>query len=158
MTRRLALTVSIFLASAASAFAQTHPQGHPQGSPHDPASHQPMDPALHAALHALMHGSWTGTISSPDGMSSKIDLAVGIDKQGNMTLTMRSAKPLRTGAATHVKIDDGTLRWAQDVAGITCKATAAAASAATDGAESTLKGTMACPDREMTFALHKIKG
>lgn len=157
MKRILALTVSFCLAGAAAALAQTHPQTHAQGRPHDASGHDPLDPSQHAAMHALLHGNWTGTSSSPGALSRKLDLAVATDKLGNVTLKMKADRPIRAGAASRVALDGNTLHWTQDVSGAPCQATAVL-SAATPLVPDTMKGSMACEQREITFELQKTKG
>jgi hypothetical protein len=49
------------------------------------------------------------------------------------------------------------LQWTQDLAGTSCKATAVV-STATSLAPETIKGKMACEDRQMTFSLRKKTG
>src|SRR5437899_3054047 len=106
MIRKLALTVSLFVAGAGLVLAQTHPPSHPQGQPHDPAEHAALDPSQHAAMHALL-GSWKGTSSSIEGVPNGLDLTVATDKLGNVTLEMRTDQPVQFGAARHVAIEGG---------------------------------------------------
>jgi hypothetical protein len=157
MIRSLALTVSFSLAAAGLALAQTHAPSHAQGRPHDSSDHAAVDPSQHAAMHALMHGNWTGVSISRAGMSRKLDLIVANDKRGNLTLRMTTEQPVRVGSAKHVNLEGRTLTWTQDYSGAPCKATAVV-SAATDLVPETLKGTMACHQGEITFALQKTKG
>jgi len=160
MIRRLAMLLALVTAGFVPALAQTQTQTHPphpQGRPHDPAAHPPMDPALHAALHAQFHGSWTGTVTSPDGVSTKLHLAVANDKQGKLTLKVSADRPMKTGPATNVTFDPQGLHWTQAIAGASCKATAVVEAAAHHGPEA-MKGTMACAHGEIPFALQKTKG
>lgn len=157
MIRSLALTVSFFVAGAGPVLAQTHPPSHPQGRPHDPAGHTAPDPSQHAAMHALLLGSWKGTSSSNESVPKALDVTVATDKLGNVTLKMKTDQPVPFGAARHVAIEGGTLRWTQDVSGNACKATAVL-SAATPLDPETMKGSMACEHDEITFTLQKTKG
>ena len=95
MIRSLALTVPFFVGGAGLALAQTHPPSHPQGRPHDPAGHTPLDPAQHAAMHAQLIGSWTGSLSAPSGVSKRLNLTVGNDKLGAMTLKISTRAETR---------------------------------------------------------------
>lgn len=155
MIRSLALTVCFFLACAGPALAQTHPQTHAQGHPHDQSGHDPLDPSEHAAMHALL-GNWTGTSSSPGAVSKRLNLAVAGDKLGNVTLKMKADLPIRVGAASSVALEGNTLHWTQDVSGTPCQATAVL-NAATPLVPETMKGSMACENGAITFALQKTK-
>ena len=157
MIRKLALTVSLVVACAGPALAQTHPPSHPQGRPHDPAEHRAPDPSQHAAMHALMHGTWIGASISHAGVSRKLDLIVANDKLGNVTLKMTTEQPVRVGSAKHVNLEGSTLTWTQDYSGAPCTATAVV-SAATELVPDMMKGTMACRQGEIAFALQKTKG
>ena len=139
------------------AFAQTqgHPP-HPGGRPHDPATHHPLDPAAHAALHALLHGSWSGDWSSTHATATKLELAVGTDRNGKPTLTIKTAGEMKAGAASEVAIDSHGLHWTQPLMDTSCKATAALEQSA-HHSPATMKGTMTCGTREMVFVLHKTK-
>jgi len=156
MTRTVALAVALLLGIAGIALAQTHPQTHPQGRPHDPASHPPMDPALHAAMHAALLGKWNGTSTPPGSASSKLDMVVAHDDQGNLTLKMQADGPISVGAATKIAIDGHGLHWTQIVSGAPCDATVVLSAASVQGPE-TIKGTMACGPREIPFTLQKTK-
>lgn len=156
MIRSLALTVSFCLAGAVPALAQTHPPDHAHGRPHG-AGHHPMDPSEHAAMHAVLLGNWTGTSSSFDAASRKLALAVAKDKRGNVTLKMKAEQPIRVGPSSRVAFESNTLHWTQVVSGTPCKATAVL-SPATPLVPETMKGSMACDDGEITFALQKTKG
>ncbi|HYT69139.1 MAG TPA: hypothetical protein VEL51_22140 [Vicinamibacterales bacterium] len=157
MIRSLGLTVCVLLAGAILALSQTHPPEHAQSRTHDHSGHIALDPAQHAAIHARLLGNWTGTSSFPGAVSRKLDLAVGHDKLGNVTLEMTAEPTVRVGAASKVAIDGGTLHWTQAVAGSECQATAVV-KAPTALRPETLKGTMACEQGEVTFALRKTKG
>lgn len=157
MIRSLALMVSLGLAGATPALAQTHLQSHAQGRPHGQSGHTPLDPAQHAAMHALFHGSWTGTSTSIEGVPTKLDLAVATDKQGKVALKMNADQSGRVGAASNVAFEGNSLQWVQTVSGTACKATAVV-SAATPLVPETMKGTMTCERGEITFALQKAKG
>lgn len=156
MTRNLALTVSLCLAGAAAALAQTHPVTHEQGRSHDSSDHSPVDPSQHAAMHALV-GNWTGTSSAPGASAHKLALAVATDKAGNMTLKMKADEPIRAGAATSVALEGNTLHWTQQVSGTPCQATAVV-TVATPHVPETMKGNMACGHGDITFELQKTKG
>ena len=154
MIRSLAMTVSLCLAGAAPALAQTHPPDHVR--PHGPGHHS-VDPSEYAALHALLHGNWAGTSSSPEAVSGKLALAVARDKRGILTLKMKADQPIRVGASSGVAVEGNTLHWTQVVSGAPCKVSAVL-SGSTPQAPDTMKGSMACRDREITFALQKTKG
>jgi hypothetical protein len=155
MIRSLALTVSFSVAGAGLALAQTHHPPHSQGRSHDASHHGPVDPAQHAAMHALVHGSWTGTSSSREGVSRKLDLSIAKDKRGNLTIAMTTEQPV--GSAKDVKVDGKTLTWTQDYSGGPCNATATLSPAGSRAAE-IMEGTLACQQGEITFALQKTKG
>ena len=158
MIRRAALVAAFVAAGFAPVLAQTqnppHPP-HPQGQPHDPASHPPMDPALHAALHARMVGNWSGTLTGVDAASTKLQVAIATDKQGQMTLKLVTDRALKAGAANEVALDGHGLHWTQALSGQSCKATATVEAAAAHHGADTMKGTMMCGQQEMTFALQK---
>src|SRR5438094_75730 len=119
MIRSLALTVSFCLVGAAPALAQTHPPDHAQGRPHvhDAGGHNPIDPSDHDAMHGVLVGNWTGTSSSLEGVSRKLDLAVASDKHGNVKLKMKAEQPIRIGASSSVALEGNTLHWTQLVSG-----------------------------------------
>ena len=156
MIRSLLVTVSVLLAGAAPALAQTHPGPHAGTHPHGPG-HIPPDPATHAALHALLHGSWTGTFWSPQGESGGLDLSITPDSLRAVTLKLSAAQPLRAGIASDFVMTADTLHWAQDLSGASCKATAVV-SPATATAPEVMKGKMACDNGELGFTLHKKTG
>lgn len=155
--RSLALTVSFCLAGAAPALAQTHPPDHAQGRPHDASGHNPIDPSDHDAMHGVLVGNWTGTSSSLEGVARKLDLTVAGDKRGNVKLKMKAEQPIRIGESSSVALEGNTLHWTQLVSGAPCRATAVV-SAATPPFPETMRGRMACENREITFALQKTKG
>jgi hypothetical protein len=160
MIRRVALIVSFAVASFVPTLAQTQTQTHPphpQGKPHDPADHKPMDPALHAALHARLHGTWTGMVTSSDGIASKLQMAIATDKQGKTTVKMTTDRSMKTGSATDVALDAQGLHWTQPISGASCKATAVLEAAAHHGPDA-MKGTLVCGHGEIPFALQKTKG
>lgn len=156
MTQRFALAVSLLLIGSVPALAQTHPADHPQGQPHDRSSHPAIDPQQHALMHGLLLGNWTGTLTSPDGSSTKLDLAAMNDRHGELTLKMASSRSKDVGAASDVVLDGHTLRWTQALSGKSCKASAVVTAQTAQTAEK-MKGTMACPEREVAFALEKTK-
>ena len=157
MIRSLALTASFCLCVGAPALAQ-HPANHAQGRPHDPAAHHyPMDAKQHDAMHALVHGRWIGASSFPGEIAPKLDVAVATDKAGKLTLKMKADEPIRVGTASKIALEGNTLHWTQEVAGVSCKATAVV-SPATAQASETMKGSMACEQGEIAFALQKTKG
>jgi hypothetical protein len=157
MIRSLALSASLCLVGAAPALAQSHPPDHAQGRPHHGAGHRPLDPSDHAAVHALLFGNWTGTSSSLEAASRELALVVAKDKRGNVTLKMKADQPIRMGASSSVAFEGDTIHWTQVVSGRSCKA-AAVLSAATPLVPETMKGSMACENGEITFALQKTKG
>jgi len=157
MIRSLALIVSFCLARAAPALSQTHPPEHGQGRQHDASGHSPVDPSEHEAMHGVLLGKWTGTSSSLEGVSRKLDLAVASDKRGNVKLKMKADQPIQLGASSSVVSEGNTLQWTQIVSGAPCKATAVV-SAATPVAPETKKGSRACQNGELTFARQKTKG
>jgi hypothetical protein len=75
MIRRLVLTAAFLVAGAMPVLAQTHSPPHAQAYPHGPGHVRP-DSATHAAMHALLHGSWTGTLSSHQGVWTGLDMSV----------------------------------------------------------------------------------
>jgi hypothetical protein len=157
MIRGLALTASFLLASAVPALAQTHPGSHAWPHAHSQSGHVPLDSARHAAMHALLLGSWRGTFSSPQGLSSGLEMSIAHDSLRNVTLRMSTDQPNRAGAASNVVIDGGRLHWTQDLSGASCKATAVL-NAPTPLVPNTMEGKMTCEDREMTFTLRRKTG
>jgi hypothetical protein len=156
MIRGLALTVSMLLVVTVPALAQTHSGSHARGYPHGPGHVRP-DSATHAAMHALLHGSWSGTLSSQHGVSSGLDMSVTHDSLRKVTLTMRTDRPIRAGAASDFAMNGDKLQWTQDLSGRSCKATAVLTTA-TAPAYETMSGKMACEDGEMTFLVRKKTG
>ena len=116
MIRGLALTASFLLAGAVPALAQTHSHSHTGTYSHPPGHIRP-DSGQHAAMHALLHGSWQGTLSSAQGVSSGLHLSVAHDSLRNVTLRMSTDQPLRAGAASNVMIDGAKLHWTQNLSG-----------------------------------------
>src|SRR5262245_3376636 len=153
MTHRFALAVSLLLAGSVPALAQTHP-AHPPGQPHDRSAHPAMDPQEHARMHGALLGNWTGTLTFPDGRSTKVDLTAANDSHGALTLTITSSQPNEVGAASGIVFEGQTLRWTQALSERACKASAVVAAKTAQVAE-TMKGTMKCPEREIAFALEK---
>lgn len=156
MVRRSALAVSFILVGAVPALAQTHPRPHDKGHPHGPGHVRP-DSAEHSALHALLHGSWTGTLRSPQGVSSGLDLSVVYDSLRIATVQLRADKSIRVGGASHFTVTGDKLQWTQDVAGASCKATAVL-NAATTLVAGVMEGKVACEDGESTFTLRRKTG
>jgi hypothetical protein len=156
MTRGLVLTAALLLAGTSPAFAQVHPPSHvrPPGPHH--GDHTPLDSAAHAAMHALLHGSWTGTLTQK-GASSRFALTVGQDSLRKVTFAIQAAEPLRIGAATDLAMAGDRLEWTQSVSGRPCRATAVL-SGATPGSPEAMKGTLACPQGDLTFAVRKKTG
>lgn len=155
MTQRLALAVSLLLAGSIPALAQTHTAQHQPGQPHDRSSHPAIDAQEHALMHGLV-GNWMGTLTSPDGSSTKLSLAAANDRHGELTLKMASSRSTDVGTATDVVMDGQTLRWTQALSGQSCKASAVVTAKTAQTADM-MKGTLACPEREVAFALKKTK-
>ena len=156
MTRALALTAALLLASAASAGAQTHHSGARTHPPHAPGHERP-DSAHHAAMHALLTGRWSGTVTSAQGITSNLTLAVSHDSLQGMTLTTDSGERIPASRITNLGIEGTKLQWTQDLSGASCKATAVL-SPATQLDRETVKGKMTCPDGDRTFVLRKTAG
>jgi hypothetical protein len=156
MIRRVALTASFLVAGAMPALAQTHSPPHAQAYPHGPGHIRP-DSATHAAMHALLHGSWTGTLSSRQGVSTGLDMSVTHDSLRKVTLALRTDRAMQAGPAMDLVLNGDTLQWTQDLAGTSCKATATL-SHATAPSPDTIIGRIACEDRNMTFSLRKKAG
>ena len=106
-------------------------------------------------MHGLV-GNWTGTLTSPDGSSTKLSLAATNDRHGELTLKMASSRSTDVGTATNVVTDGHTLRWTQALSGQSCKASAVVTAKTAQTADM-MRGTMACPGREVAFALEKTK-
>jgi hypothetical protein len=149
MTRCFVLAGSLLFAASIAA-AQTHPESHPQGH-HDGVDHSAIDPELHAALHALMHGEWHGTLSASGGASRSVDLKVEADHHGKFTLHM-TGDGARLGRSTDLAVEGNAIRWAQEVSGVSCQASATVPSTSS-GDPQTLKGIVKCEQAEMRFAL-----
>ena len=154
MTRILALAVSFLTVAAMGVSAQSHPQPHPQGRPHDSSGHAPMDPEEHAALHALIGGDWHGTVTTPSGESSPLELRVSKNERGIDDFALTGAPSLHIGGTSQVAVQHHRIRWVQAVSGESCRATADIVAATVDKAE-VLKGVMSCAQRDLTFALTK---
>ena len=156
MIRRLALTASCLLAGALPAFGQTHHSGAPTHPRHAPGHERP-DSAHHAAMHALLTGRWTGTVTSAQGITSNLALAVAHDSLQGMTLTTDTGERIPAAKSSNVALDGTRLQWTQDLSGASCKATAIL-SPATQLDREAVKGKMTCPDGDRTFVLRKTTG
>jgi len=150
MNRLIAFAVSFALVGVSLVFAQEYP-AHPQGQPHDRSSHPTVDPQQHALMHGQLVGAWTGTLTSTDGVATKFELVAASDSHGALTLRVTTDNLKQ---AKDVSFASGMLRWTQAVSGASCKAAGTLSHKAGDAAD-TLKGTMACKNGEMTFALQK---
>ena len=156
MLRGLALTASFLFAGAVPAFAQTHHSGgatHPRHAP----GHERPDSAHHAAMHALLTGRWSGTVTSAQGITSNLTLAVAHDSLQGMTLTTDTGERIPAAKISNVAMEGTRLQWTQDLSGATCKATAIL-SPATQLERETVKGKMTCADGDRTFVLRKTTG
>ena len=154
--RGLALTASFLLAGAVPAFAQTHHSGPPTHPRHAPGHERP-DPAHHAAMHALLTGRWSGTVTSAQGITSNLALAVAHDSIQGMTLTTDAGERIPAAKISNVAMEGTRLEWTQDLSGAKCKASAVV-SPATQLERETVKGKMTCADGERTFVLRKTTG
>ena len=152
MNRHVFLTVSLLVAAAGPALSQTHSGSH-ERRPHGPGHVRP-DSATHAAMHALFHGSWTGTLTSPVGLSSRMELSVARDTVRGVTLTVNTDQAKRGPASDLALGDDKQLRWTQDVSGTKCRAHAAL-SVATKTSRESLIGKLSCDGVESSFTLHR---
>ena len=85
-----------------------------------------------------------------------LDLAAMNDRHGALTLKMASSRSKELGGASDVVLDGHTLRWTQALSGKSCKASAVVTAETAQTAEM-IKGTVACPEREVAFALEKTK-
>jgi hypothetical protein len=117
----------------------------------------PVDPAVHDAMHARLLGNWSGTLTSSGGSPITLQLAIANDKHGKMTVKMNTDRSMKAGAASDVAIDALGLHWTQVLSETSCKATAVL-DTATHHAPDTVRGTLACEQGELAFALHRIKG
>lgn len=156
MTRALALTAALLLASATSAVAQTHHSGAPTHPRHAPGHERP-DSAHHAAMHALLTGRWTGTVTSAQGITSDLTLAVAHDSLQGMTLTTGTGERIPVARISNLAIEGTRLQWTHDLSGASCTATAVL-SPATQRDRETVKGKMTCADGDRTFILRKTTG
>jgi len=147
MIRRLGLTLCFIVAGAVPALAQTHSGSHARRDSHGPGHVRP-----DSDTHAAMHGNWTGTLSSLQGVSSGLDMSIAHDSLRKVTLTLRTDRAMQPGPVRDIVLNGDKLQWTQDLSGASCKATAVL-TAATKTVPETIKGKMACPDREMTFSL-----
>jgi hypothetical protein len=154
--RRFALTTCVLFAAATPALAQSHPGSHDGVYPHGPG-HIPPDPATHALMHALFHGSWTGTLSSQQGVASRLEMSFTQDSRRNVILATRADAALEVGTASDVMMDGNKLQWTQSLGGESCRATGIL-SARTPSTPEAIKGSMVCEAGEMTFLLHKKTG
>ena len=156
MTRALALTAALLLASAVSAGAQAHHSGARTHPPHAPGHERP-DSAHHAAMHALLTGRWTGTVTSRQGITSDLTLSVAHDSLQGMTLTTDTGERIPAAKINHFALDGTRLQWTQDLSGAPCRATAVL-SPATQLDRETVRGKMVCADGDRTFVLRKTTG
>ena len=157
MTRALALTAALLLVSAASASAQTHHSGGARTHPPHAPGHERPDPAHHAAMHALLTGRWSGTVTSAQGITSDLTLAVAHDSVQGMTLTTDAGERIPAAKISNVAMEGTRLEWTQDLSGAKCKASAVV-SPATQLEPETVKGKMTCADGDRTFVLRKTTG
>lgn len=153
MIRGLALTASFLLAGALPALAQTHHSGAPTHPRHAPGHERP-DSSHHSAMHALLTGRWAGTVTSAQGITSDLTLAVAHDSLQGMTITTATGERIPGAKVTHFAIEGTRLQWTQDLSGGACKATAVL-SPATQLDRETVKGKMTCADGDRTFVLRK---
>ena len=154
--RGLALTASLLLAGALPAFGQTHHSG-PPTHPRHASGHERPDSAHHAAMHALLTGRWSGTVTSAQGITSNLTLAVAHDSVQGMTLTTDAGERIPASKISNVAMEGTRLEWTQDLSGAKCKASALV-SPATQLERETVKGTMICADGDRTFVLRKTTG
>lgn len=156
MTRALALTAALLLAGATSALAQTHHSGAPTHPRHAPGHERP-DSAHHAAMHALLTGRWSGTVTSAQGITSSLTLALAHDSLQGMTLTTDTGERIPTAKISNIAMEGTRLQWTQDLSGASCKATAILRPA-TQLDRETVTGKMTCADGDRTFVLRKTTG
>lgn len=108
-------------------------------------------------MHALLTGRWTGTVTSPEGITSDLTLAVAHDSLQGMTLTTDTGERIPVAKISNLAIEGTRLQWTQDLSGASCKATAVL-SPATQLDRETVKGKMTCADGDRTFILRKTTG
>ena len=157
MIRGLALTASFLLAGALPAFAQAHHSGGaPTHPPHAPGHVRPHS-ADHDAMHARLTGRWTGTVTSSQGVTSELTLAVAHDTLQGMTLTIDNGERIPAAKISDLAIEGTRLQWTQNRSGASCKATAIL-SPATQLDRETVTGKMTCADGDRTFVLRKTTG
>jgi hypothetical protein len=108
-------------------------------------------------MHALFHGSWTGTVSSQQGIASGLEMSVTQDSRRNVILATRADAALELGPATDVMVEGNKLQWTQALGGESCKATGIL-SPRTPSTPEAIKGNMVCEGGEMTFVLRKKTG
>jgi hypothetical protein len=157
MRRCTSFTIALLVAASAQAFAQGHPTSHPMPSSHDHGKHTPADSAAHAAMHALLHGSWSGVLTSSGGTTSPMTLSIALDSVQRLTVTTTAGDHGRAHAAHDVVVERNELRWTEQVAGKSCKATATLPSADSKASD-TLAGKVSCDDGERSFALRRTAG
>lgn len=151
MLRRLALTLFALAAAGSPVFAQGHPGSHQIG--HHDVDHHPLDSAQHAALHALMHGTWTGTLTSPHGVTG-LNLSVAHDSLHRLLFQMSANQGSRAGAGTEFALRGDTLHWNQELGGATCHASARM-NVNSLHAASAIHGTLKCDSGDVSFALKR---
>ena len=154
MIRSLAFAALFLVAGSVPSLAQKYLHGPDHVRPG--GNHPPHGPD-HAAMHALLHGSWTGTLRSEEGVTSRLSMSVARDSTKSVSLSMTTEQPMRLGAVRSLAINGDKLTWTQELAGASCKATAVV-SAATPHAPEEFKGVMACDQNEITFSLRKTAG
>ena len=156
MPRVLVFTAALLLASAPSAVAQAHHSGTPT-HPHHAPGHERPDSAHHAAMHDLMTGRWSGTVTSPEGITSNLTLAIAHDSLQGMTITTDTGERIAAARISKLSMQDIRLEWTQDLSGSSCKATAVLSRATPLDGE-TVSGKMTCADGDRTFVLRKTTG
>jgi hypothetical protein len=108
-------------------------------------------------MHAMLTGTWRGTLTTSEGTSNALELAVAHDSVRGMTLWMGTGQSVPATTISNLAVDGTKLQWTQDLSGASCKATAVM-SQATALEREMMKGKMTCADGEIAFVLRKTTG
>jgi len=93
-------------------------------------------------------GEWEGAYQTDHGPNGPMSMRISKDSVWKATAEVVSGSQTIPTSISDVAVDGKTITWAQEIMGMSCKA-----SAVLDGAE--LKGTTDCGHASMTIALKK---
>ena len=93
-------------------------------------------------------GEWEGAYQTDHGPNGPMSMRISKDSAWKATAELVSGSQTIPTVISNVSVDGSTITWAQEIMGMSCKA-----SAVLDGVE--LKGTTDCGHVSMTMALKK---